>query len=326
MPVFNGEKYLKEAIDSILSQTYKEFDLYIINDGSSDRSEQIILNYIDPRIKYVKNEVNLKLTPTLNRALDMIEHEYIVRMDADDIALPDRIKLQVEYMDKNPEVVVCGGQVKYFGQIERESSFPLEHDTIKAHLVFESSLAHPAVIIRNGMLKKNSIYYDPQHLHLEDYELWTRLSKLGKMANLPVVVLRYRLEGQNISLGNFATKKERIEPIYKKNLEELGIEPSPQNLLLHSELAGHAEELHAPKVLREYIADLLHANEKTGVYPQAAFEKLMKKKWEKAFFKYSDRSFVAGLKYIYASRKTSLKQLRYLFRSLVSAGTSQKNK
>ena len=116
MPVYNGEMYLREAIDSILHQTFTDFEFLIINDGSTDNSETIILSYDDSRIRYEKNDSNLKLIATLNKGIELAKGKYIVRMDADDISIPDRIEKQVAFLEKNPDVGICGSWFTAFGQ------------------------------------------------------------------------------------------------------------------------------------------------------------------------------------------------------------------
>src|SRR5574338_186617 len=108
LPVYNAEKYLSEAIGSLLNQTFRDFNVYIVNDGSTDDSENIILSFNDPRIKYIKKERNSGITDTLNAGLSHVKEEFVIRMDADDRCLPDRFRKLVEYMDQNPETVICG--------------------------------------------------------------------------------------------------------------------------------------------------------------------------------------------------------------------------
>jgi len=108
MPVYNGEKYLRESIDSILNQTYTDYEFIIVNDGSNDKTEEIILSYNDNRIRYIKNEKNLQIVKSLNRGIELAKGRYIARMDADDISLPRRFEKQITFMENNLEIGVCG--------------------------------------------------------------------------------------------------------------------------------------------------------------------------------------------------------------------------
>ena len=111
LPAYNAERFLEEAIDSILAQTYKNFELIVLNDGSTDRTEEIILSYNDPRIRYIKNESNLKLIKTLNKGIALARGKYIARMDADDISLPTRFEKEIEFMEIHPDIGVCSSKV-----------------------------------------------------------------------------------------------------------------------------------------------------------------------------------------------------------------------
>ena len=120
MPVYNGEKYLKESIESILKQTFRDFEFLIINDTSTDESEKIIRSFKDSRIKLIKNEKNIGLTKSLNKGLDLAKGEYMARMDADDISLPKRLEIQVAFMDKNPKIGVIGAWAKVIGESNKK--------------------------------------------------------------------------------------------------------------------------------------------------------------------------------------------------------------
>ncbi|WP_461638815.1 glycosyltransferase family 2 protein [Labilibaculum euxinus] len=201
MPVYNGEKYLRDAINSILNQTFKDYEFLIINDGSTDCSEEIVLSYSDPRIRYIKNLENLKLVKTLNKGLDLCQGEYIARMDADDIALPTKLEKQIAYLDTHPEVIVCGTQIERFGlnkcKKKKISWIRTNNEEIKAQLLLSSCFAHPTVVIRSSVIKEFNFKYDANYEHMEDYKMWADLAKIGNFYNIPESLLRYRLtEGQ----------------------------------------------------------------------------------------------------------------------------------
>ena len=147
MAVYNGEKYLREAIESILDQTYTNFEFLIINDGSSDRTEEIILSYNDKRIRYIKNEQNLKLIASLNKGLDLAKGEFIARMDADDISLPERLEKQINFLEKHPEIGLLGSWVRTLGLTNnRNIIFKQGHNTIRIQLLFNNFFHHPSVV------------------------------------------------------------------------------------------------------------------------------------------------------------------------------------
>ncbi|SMM98926.1 Glycosyltransferase [uncultured Candidatus Thioglobus sp.] len=191
MPVYNGEKYLKEAINSILNQTFTDFEFIIINDGSTDNTENIILSYDDERIIYIKNQENLKISKTLNKGIELAKGEYIARMDADDISIPKRFEKQMSFMQKNPKVDVCGGWLKTFGYRRRTWKFPLTHNEIKAFMLFSPALVHPCVLGKRAFFTR--LKYSDKFVGTEDYELWVRGVDKYTYANIPQVLLKYRL-------------------------------------------------------------------------------------------------------------------------------------
>lgn len=205
MPAYNAEKYLREAIDSILSQTYTDFEFIIINDGSTDATKEIIQSYTDPRIVYIENEVNSGICVTLNKGLDAARGKYIARMDSDDIALPNRLETQVRYMDSNPGLGASGSDIEVFGVGIEPHVFTQLHspEECLAGLIFNSCFAHPTVIIRKSVLDKHNLRYKDEFRGLEDYELWWQIGKYSGLNNIAQPLLRYRhhigQETQNVS-------------------------------------------------------------------------------------------------------------------------------
>lgn len=203
MPVYNTEEvFLREAIESILSQTFKDFEFLIINDGSTNNAEEIILSYKDERIKYIKNEFNIGLIKTLNKGLELVQGEYIARMDSDDISLPERFEKQVKYLDKNPEIQVLGTWFKYFpgNRIVQTATTP--KDIKEKMLVSSNEIGHPTAMIRNSVLKKFNAKYDENALYVEDYALWLSLIDKVKFANIGEVLLYYRMHKNSICKTN----------------------------------------------------------------------------------------------------------------------------
>jgi glycosyltransferase involved in cell wall biosynthesis len=199
MAVFNGAKYLPEAIDSILGQTFTDFDFLIIDDGSTDRTREIIDSYQDPKIKLIRNQQNVGLTHSLNKGLDLARGEYIARMDSDDISLPDRLARQVAYMDVHPEVAVCGTWAKdidldgkVIGVRETPIGKDLEHNYWRP-----SPIIHPSAMIRRADL--NGLRYDEQMRYAQDFDLWLRMRVKHKLANLPEHLLLYRVHRDSIT-------------------------------------------------------------------------------------------------------------------------------
>lgn len=191
IPVYNGAKYLREAIESILNQTYSNFELLIINDGSTDHSEEIILSYSDPRIRYLSNSINQGLINTLNLGLRSAKGKYIARMDQDDISLPNRIEKQVDFLENNSEIGLVGTAFQIIGD-EKYHAYYSDHDHIKLAFNFYNAIAHPTVMFRSEICKEYSLFYRREYIHAEDYKLWTDFILKTKVANMPEVLIKYR--------------------------------------------------------------------------------------------------------------------------------------
>ncbi|MCD1118977.1 glycosyltransferase family 2 protein [Chryseobacterium turcicum] len=238
MPIYNGEKYLEESIDSILGQTYENFELLLINDASNDASENIILSYLDSRILYIKNEQNLGLIKTLNKGLDLAKGEFIARMDQDDIALSTRFEKQIDIFHKNPEIGVCGTWFTCFGEGIKEKTLqhPVDSEAIKINLLGRSSLGHPTVMLRKSTME--NLRYDENYQSAEDYEFWVSLSRVTRLYNIPESLLKYRVHQTNISVVENSLQSQTAKKIIGDQLLYLGIENSDINIRFCETLFG----------------------------------------------------------------------------------------
>lgn len=189
MPVFNAKAYLAEAIESILSQSYSNFEFLIIDDGSTDGSLKIIQRYAcrDTRIRCLNLE-HKGAGGAANAGIAAASGDYIARMDADDIALPERFATQLSWITTTG-VDICGSCVKTFGVEHRIMWFPETHEAIRAEMLFRCALMQPTVMLRADIAKKHP--YN-ENLYFEDYELWTRLAPRYRMGNVPQILLKYR--------------------------------------------------------------------------------------------------------------------------------------
>jgi glycosyltransferase involved in cell wall biosynthesis len=211
MPVYNGEKYLKEAIGSILGQSYKNFELLIIDDGSTDKSPRIISEYQgkDKRIRVITHKKNNGLVVSLNEGIENSKGEYIARMDADDISLPDRISKQVSFMENNTDCVVCGTWATAIDE-EGEYLFDMKSPiglVLRCNYWKPSPLIHPSVLFRKSTIKNKQ--YSSDFPRAEDYELWLRIGKSReKILNIPKYLLKYRFNNIGVSKSNQKEQKE----------------------------------------------------------------------------------------------------------------------
>ncbi|TDF66161.1 glycosyltransferase family 2 protein [Cupriavidus sp. L7L] len=227
MPVYNGEKYVRSAIESILAQSFVDFELLVIDDGSTDQTARIIRELVDrdPRVKVI-HQANGGIVSALNRGLDLARGKYIARMDADDEALPDRLQLQCELMDMNEAVVACGSFYEKVGAATGIVKMPVLNKQCLSYLQFHSCFAHPTVMIRSATLKLHSLRYRREWEYTEDFKLWLDLSQYGELANIPKVLLNYRMHVQQIGVTKRVLQKERHTDLVKSNLRKIGVEVS----------------------------------------------------------------------------------------------------
>lgn len=224
MPVYNGEKFLKESIDSILNQTYDNFEFIIINDGSTDATEEIVFSYSDNRIIYIKNEINLKLIKTLNKGIDLAKGRYIARMDADDISHPDRFKIQLEQIEKYHCQVVTSSYTS-IDENSKNYGFHLgckaDEKDLKFMNMFLCTIAHPSVLAETNVLKKYYYKDEKEFLHVEDYELWSRMSKDNvKFFISNISLLKYRRTDSNVTVIHIDTSLKKHIKIANQNQKE----------------------------------------------------------------------------------------------------------
>ncbi len=220
MPVYNTpEEFLRQAIESILNQTFHDFIFVIIDDGSATNVAQVIQSYHDPRIQYIKNEKNLGLIKTLNRGLDLVHSKYVARMDSDDIAYPERLQKQVDYLEKNPDISILGTGVEFFPEykIWQPVPFPKYSDYLQG-----CPVAHPTVMLRLEDLKKYNLKYDENYPHAEDYALWVKAHALLKIENLQGIYLKYRWHEKNVSNTSKDVQKKTVLKIQNELKEKLG--------------------------------------------------------------------------------------------------------
>ena len=222
MPVYNGEKYLKETIESILIQTFRDFEFLIIDDGSTDQTEEIISSFIDERIHFVKNNENLKIISTLNKGISLAKGKYIARMDADDICSLNRLEKQVEFLNKNHSVGLVGSDYESFGKINKSIHYPSSYEELKFSALFYNPFCHPSVMIRKEIIVNNNLSYNPDFLHVEDYKLWTEFLIHTDCQNLSEVLISYRTHPNQISKVHEELQKSNVFKVQKDYLKNAG--------------------------------------------------------------------------------------------------------
>ncbi|MDP8098748.1 glycosyltransferase family 2 protein [Pasteurella atlantica] len=224
IPCYNCELYVEEAVRSIINQTYQNLEILVINDGSSDKTESILLKLSeeDSRVKYIKNKENIRLIATLNKGLSLANGEYIARMDADDISLPSRIEKQVAFLEENSDVAICGTNSLHIDEnnmIIGHSLMPQDDKAVKIFAKYASPFIHPSVMLRAEQIKGFS--YDANYIHAEDFKLWLDILAEYKGYNLKERLIAYRYISTSISHTFSDIQQQKAKELTKPDSEFL---------------------------------------------------------------------------------------------------------
>jgi len=271
MPVYNAEKYVAEAIGSILCQTFSDFELIVVNDGSTDASLDIIKTFKDSRITVLENKTNLGNYATRNKGHLAAHGKYICVMDADDLAFPDRLEKQYAFMEQKTEVGIAGSCIQYVGSkqpIFRDPSYEIT----KIKFLANNYICHPSVIMRHESLLKHNLLYDECFWYAGDYDLMVRASAHFPVVNMGDVLLQYRWSPQQLS-ASMNKYGHETNNVRLKQLGMLGIDPTTEEQQIHLDLLNAVQLDYGMKheTLR-WLKKLSDANCNVDYYTQAYFD------------------------------------------------------
>jgi len=314
LPVYNGEKYLTEAINSILCQTYSYFELVVIIDGSKDNSLAVAESFQDARIKIFVNEVNLGLVGALNRGLDNCNGEFIARMDQDDISLPDRLSKQVYFLERNADIDIVGSMARSFGFENSIRETPRTDQEIKIQLYFQNPFCHPSVLMRASIFENKDKRYSPDFKDIEDWALWHDLSLHGhKMANIPEVLLKYRISGQSTTPNASHIRELQYSNVYRKTLKDLFDDVTDDIIRCHMAVNTLLLEEISVKELCNYLRVLKKNIIKKKSMEIKLTDEFFKRLSNRIFFKLCDNNLSNALVFMFRFHLFSLPNFRYLF-------------
>jgi len=313
MPVYNGEKYIGQAIDSVLSQSFRDFELIVVDDGSTDKSTEIVGSYRDKRVRYVANPTNLGLAGARNRAIEVSNGDYLAWLDCDDISLPGRLLKQVALLDEHPNVGLCGTWVRTLGlESEQVWQYPSDPGFVRARMLFDDPVATSAAMVRRGCLSAEDLLFDARYPPAEDYDLWERVSRTNGVCNIAEVLTLYRIHPNQISTIRREQQRKSVWEIQSRLLKQLHVAPSEEEKSLHLDIGvgWHFGTDEARLNLTEgWLNKLASANDKTAVFPLEGFRDVLAERW-----------FLANLG---AVRERSVSWKRYGQSGLAIAGTSR---
>lgn len=281
MPIHNGEPYLVEAIESVLNQSFQEFELIVVDDASTDGSLSRLKTLGDRRIKVLKNARKLGLARSLNKAISYAKGKYIARMDHDDIALRQRFENQVEFLEHHSKIDILGTWAKTFGSSQQIWKYPTTDAEIKAEMLFNSNLVHSSVMMRASVLNRHRLSYDPKIPRAQDYELWSRVADHVNFANLDQVLMLYRLHPKQVGKQYANSQQAVASRVRLRQLKALGLKPTKAQLDLHNAI-GIWDFPKTEKGLLEverWLQTLLVSNRRVKIYSHLALSQALKKRW-----------------------------------------------
>jgi glycosyltransferase involved in cell wall biosynthesis len=267
MPVFNGEKYIDEAVRSILNQTFTDFEFILIDDCSTDRTSEIVKKFNDPRISYFRNSNNRGNYPCRNEGHELARGKYICVMDADDIAEPGRFRIQYQLMENNSEIGICGSYIKNIpsGIIPR---FITDCEILRVAFLFNNYCSHPSIIMRNEFLKKFNLKYNEEFQYSADFELCARGLRYFKVCNITDVLIQYRRHQGQISWEK-AKEQEKYADIIRINQLRDILEFIPEEIpvLLHLKLMKkHPILIKYKDKAEQWVKEILERNKIIGYF------------------------------------------------------------
>jgi glycosyltransferase involved in cell wall biosynthesis len=271
MPVFNMENFVSEAIESILNQSFADFEFIIVDDGSTDETKSILDSIKDFRIVRITNSQREGNYRSRNKGLDACKGKYVCVMDADDVSCLDRLEKQYHFMENNPHYIAAGTDVKFFS----ENSFPVsvqrlrDERKIKVQLLQDNVCTHPTLIIRNNVLQQYDIRYNEEYVYSADYNLMVDLSRIGNITNIPEFLLFYRNHS-----GQITSKKREAQKMYRdriqlRQLQDFRVRPTVDEMMVHYYLMnGLPLSFRQWNIAEKWCNKLLVKNHKLNIYDE----------------------------------------------------------
>ena len=241
MPVYNVDKYIVTAIQSILCQTFENFGLIIIDDASQDRTNDLIKQFHDSRIINFQNGINMGIANTLNKGINIARGKFIARMDGDDISKPNRLEKQLDFIKSNPNLIICGTHMDLInkdGNFIKMQKKQIGTENVRLALFFgHTSMAHPSIIIKKEMLNAFCLRYDSAFYYAEDYDLYCRATQYSLMNNLDESLIQYRIHDESVSKKHFFQQQTDAKAALYLHLKRLKVPFTLEQLRIHSKIA-----------------------------------------------------------------------------------------
>ncbi|WP_304067734.1 glycosyltransferase family 2 protein [Pedobacter glucosidilyticus] len=317
MAVYNGERFLREALNSILQQTFQNFELLIVNDGSTDHSENIIHQYTDPRIRLINNQKNQGLVITRNIGLQEAKGKYIAILDSDDIALPQRLEIQYNFMENHPDIAICGSKAIQFNHLNEEVLIDVPTDYLAERLIFGNVFVNSSIILKRAAALEVGGY---QNYSLgEDYDLALRISEFYPIANLNQILVKYRVHQHNITLTeNKALSQEELK-IIKALYLRWSIDVSEREIAIHHAILYSRVKEYSTEEFLSLLKKIKATNQSSKKLPISDFNLIIHLKWFEILRHQKKKSaiFYFFNSTLFDKKAFTTKQFRKLFKQMI---------
>ncbi len=300
LPVYNGEKYLSESIHSLFAQTFTDFEVVVIDDGSEDDTQGILSRFSDARLRIIRLSQHQGLVSALNTGIRESASQFIARMDADDISMPRRFERQLAFLHSHPEIAICGTWARTFGRRRRLHRVPVKPEDVHARLFFGGAMDHSSLMMRRAFLQKHSLTYTDNFPYAEDFDLLSRAAEFTKLANLGEFLLLYREHQRQVSVLWRQEQEQAEIRLQARQLRSLIPDATSEEESFHLCLLRGRIEFSSLVRAERWLLRLDRINRAKSRYDVTAFRRELCRKW------YYAHSNVRGLRGLVSYWKSPL--------------------
>lgn len=325
MTVYNTAHYVKLAIESILNQTFTDFEFLIFNDGSTDDSANIIKSIKDDRILFFDDQQNTGYVKRVNKAIEIAKGDFIARMDSDDIALPERFAKQIEFMTTHPQIGICGSSFVAFGDFDFVENLPICDSDIREMMLVNNPMAQSAVMIRKDVIDNYNLRYKHSSVPVEDYFLWYDISKVTQLHNLPDILLMYRRHASQISVVMNDRQRMKVNELRITQLIDKGFIMSEEDKKIYCAIVDNSiqeNDTHDFIAIINVMQKITMQNKEILAYRSEVFKKIFSVSWNRLVREVRLRnpkyiSYVLGANNYVFSTLTVVEKIKFVLKSLV---------
>ncbi len=323
MTLYNKGPYVEEAIRSVLQSTFKDFELLVVDDRSTDDGLERVLRSADPRIRVLTHPVNTGRAAAATRGIRAARGQYLAILDADDVMLPERLQRQVELMDRETDVIACGSQAEFMDDGSPVGKWPEDDKTCRAMALFGDPVLYPTAIFRTASLLEAGLFPDPEWRRPGmDYLFLLKIATLSGMrfVNLPEVLTLYRRGEQNMRHGRdaYEDRKAIYREVFRRYGKGVSEEELDLQMFIHGLGGGNIQSIGVPALFR-WKKKLLGLKGTAPIFPEHGFEKVVEERWDRAFHRIADRSPSAGVLHLIYSRDLRPARIYYLLTRLLNS-------